>query len=231
MLGRLRIIGAALLVGLVALVVWLTVFNDGDGSSSEEDADRPRATAPPASSIPLDTEAQSLADLLEIGQSATYHATYEATGGENPYRLDVYRRAGDFRQESTSETAQGETRTAGLLVDGVAIVCNQPAGEEWICSETTGTDDSATLGVFGTLVEGLAGREVTESTDTIDGRSVRCFAYELDAGPGRICVDAEGVPIRVETSGTTLELVEFEEEVDESVFEPPAEPVQVESEG
>jgi hypothetical protein len=207
---------------------------DGDDADAATDATTV-ATAPaaaPTTTIAFDEEGSALESLLARSRDLTIHLVYEASAGVgedgqplDPYTLEVFRSDGRTRQDTTTDTGQGIFRTAGLLVDGEATVCQQQPGDEWICS-VGAADEGSADGVFGTLLDGLRGLDLTEGDDTIDGLAVTCFSYEDAAGPGSICLDERGVPVRVITPTATLELTASDDDVPASAFEPPAEPVQ-----
>jgi hypothetical protein len=220
------VVAAVVALGLGAW--WLAAGDDGGGSADGRAGDPAgaRPPPPPASSVPLDAEGQTLADLLASGRDATYHATYGASTSSGGYTLEVFRHDGNVRQDSVTETPRGTFRTAGLLVGGDTIICHQQPGAEWVCSESVGADDGVADGVFGTIVDALGAVDVAVTEETVDGRAVRCFAYEVETGPGSMCLRDDGVPVRVVAGDTELVLTSIDEDVPESVFQPPAAPVQ-----
>jgi hypothetical protein len=138
--------------------------------------------------------------------------------------VELYRSEGRVRQDTITELDGGDYVTVGILADEVATICTKQGTEDWICSESAQTDPTAADGLFGEVVQRLGGVAVTETAETIDGRDARCFSYESADGPGSICLTAEGLPVRVVSGETELLLTDVEDTVDDSVFEPPAEP-------
>lgn len=227
---------AVLVVGAAVL----PACDDSSGDDADAEVPASEAAAPdasPSTTAALDEEGADLEALLVAGRGATVHAVYEATGtgadGQPaaPYVLEVFRRDGRLRQDTTTETPQGEFRTAGLLVDGVSTVCQQQPGDDWVCSAGSDADAGAADGVFGTVLDELRGLEVETTEETIGEHAVRCFTSAADGGARSICVTDDGLPVRVVAGSTTLELVSVDEDVPDSAFEPPAAPLQAEAEG
>lgn len=220
-------VAVALAVIAVGVAIWWLATGDDGDRSPDGRVDAPSGARPaPPPSVALDAEGQTLSELLATARDATYHATYQASTSSGGYTLEVFRRDGNVRQDSVTETPGGPFRTAGLLVGGDTIICHQQPGAEWVCSETVGADAGVADGVFGTIVDGLGDVDVAVTEDTVGGRAVRCFGYEVETGPGSICVGDDGVPVRVVAGDTELVLVSRDEDVPDSAFEPPAVPVQ-----
>lgn len=223
---------AAVVVAAAAAIGGFVVLGDDDPAEEAGETAGERAGAPelPDPVVPeLDDEAQDLVSLLEAGRAATYHATYtatgdpETTGGE--LTLEVWHRDGRIRQDSRQVSEGAIVETAGfLLEDGEAIVCQRIDEGDWSCARQT----QASSDVFGAIASQLEGRDVVETEEEIDGRSVRCFSF--DGGDGEIseCVTEDGIPVRLRGPGTELLLVELSEDVPDDVFVPPAEPVAAE---
>lgn len=220
--------GAAVAAGLgVALLGGCA--DDGGGDADDDDsAEEQDDAAPPAvatsTTLALDDEGAELEALLEQQRELTIHLVYEATSGGDPYTLEVFRRDGRVRQETTTETEQGTFRTAGILADGQATICQQQPEDDWRCSISE-ADEGTADGIFGTVLDDLRGLDLARTEETIDGASATCFAYEGATGPGRVCVDERGVPLEVSTPEATLSLTSSDDDVPDSAFEPPAEPI------
>jgi hypothetical protein len=234
----LKMIVAAAVVAAAAVAVWFFGIRDDDSSSvAGDDTDQTVATAPPTTGAPLDDAGTELQDLLASSRDDTFHATYEATapaqtegGVAERYTVDIYRSEGRTRQDTATQLEGGDYLTAGILVDGTSIVCAKQGPQDWVCSETEVDDEEASDGIFGQVIDDLGGVTVTATDETIDGEAARCFSYETSDGPGSMCLNADGVPLRITGGQTSLELTELTEEVDESVFEPPAEPMRADPE-
>lgn len=177
----------------------------------------------------LDAAGSELVQLLQAGRSRTFHATYRATGetveAGGELTIEVWRRAGDQRQDTALVMPDGSVvRTAGLVVGDRTIVCSQRPKQDWRCSETV-TSDVDPDGVFGDARDQLKGVKVQGRADTVAGRAVRCFDFAAADGPGTFCVTPEGVPVRVAVAGREFLLTALSGEVRDDVFNPPARPM------
>jgi hypothetical protein len=223
-------VAAAVLVVAAAVIVFLLVRDDDDdsGGSTPTTNSSSEATLPPPVSAPLDAEAEVLADLIAEAREATFHAVYKATGDAvgGELTLEVWRKDGRIRQDSTLVGSTGTGYTAGILDDDQAITCSKQDEAEWVCSETADATETNPDGIFGAVIEQLAGADVTESTETIDGREARCFSFPTGDGTGSMCLTDEGIPLRLTINETNLVLETLEDDVEDDVFTPPAEPVQ-----
>lgn len=233
----LKMIVAAAAVAAAAVAVWFFgTRDDGGGSAHDVPTNETVATAPTATTLPLDDAGSELADLLARSRDATFHATYEATkpattegGVAERYTVDLFRDAGRTRQDTATALSGGDYLTSGILRDGVSIVCAKQGTADWVCSQNEVDDESVADGIFGQIVDQLGGVEVTATDETIDGREVRCFSYETAEGPGSMCLTGEGIPVRILGGDTELVLTELTDDVPDDAFEPPAEPVQAEA--
>src|SRR3546814_6171825 len=88
----------------------------------------------------------------------------------------------DLRQDSVATTEGQEVRTSSFLRATDVVVCSQIPGQDWACSTSSrpANDD----GVFGSVTEQLAGSSVTAREAEVDGRAVRCFAFDGPSGTG-----------------------------------------------
>lgn len=225
----LLVLGAAF---LAAAVVAFVVLN-------EDDEDDP-GTAPPVTSElpdpladPADPDTAELGELLEAGRTGTHHARYvladespEAVA--SPVELEVWRDGGRLRQDTASEVEGQAVHTSSFVLDDTVVLCTRAGEADWSCAESTpsGTESA---GIIGTVLDQLAGSEVTPRDDEIDGRTVRCFAFSGADGDGDLCVTPEGVPVRLQYQGAAMNLTELDDDVPDDAFEPPAEPVQADA--
>lgn len=204
-----------------------------------QDDDEPEAAPPVTAELPdplgdvEDPETRELADLLEIGRTATYHARYTLSGSTEDgsaaeIDLEVWRDGGRLRQDTVSDAEGQQLQTSSYLSDGVVTLCTKVGEADWTCAETepVGTEQD---GVIGSVRDQLAGSSVTPRDDEIDGRAVRCFAFSSPEGEGDICITPEGVPVRVDVQGDGITLVDLDEDVPDSAFEPPAESAQADA--
>lgn len=231
-----KMIGAAAAVAAAALALWFFAIRDDDDSSTTgTDTTEVPETAPPTTGQPLDEAGSELEELLASSRDATYHATYEAPtppetegGVAQSYTVEIFRSEGRTRQDTITALDGGDYLTTGILVDGVSTLCTKQGTADWVCSANEVTDESVADGIFGQIVRNLGGVTVTATDDTFEGEPVRCFSYESPDGPGSMCLNADGIPVRIVGGTTELVLVDLEDTVPEDAFEPPAEPVQAE---
>lgn len=208
--------GVAALVAVIVLVVVLAGGDDGDDGAEPD----PSTPAPSEVTPGLDASGSELADLLALGREQTVHATYRATGGDD-LTLEIWRKDGRVRQDTHVESEAGSADTAGFLLDGESIACSRRDDEDWTCSSSS--TEASPDGLFGTVVDQLSGAAVEASDDEVDGREVRCFRFDAADGTGEMCVTADGIPVRAVVGDSGLELVDTDDDVDDSVFDPPAE--------
>jgi hypothetical protein len=234
----LKMILAAVVVAAAAVAVWFFGIRDGDDSSSQAGTDTTEAVdeAPTVTTLPLTDAGTELQDLLQSSRDGTFHATYTATnppdteGGQSTgYTVDLFRSGGRTRQDTTTHLSGGDYLTTGILADGKSIVCTKQGPQDWTCSQTDVDEGTESDGIFGQVLSELGGVDVTATDDTIDGQDVRCFAYTTSQGPGSMCLNADGIPVRITGGDTDLELTDLSDDVPDSTFDPPAEPVQAEA--
>jgi hypothetical protein len=103
------------------------------------------------------------------------------------------------------------------------VLCQQPAGGTYSCGLVSEQQATAFDSLRTSLISDLADQSVKVTDDTIDGRDVRCFAIEV-ARASEICVTEEGVLARIASPEGTFQLIDFDTEVDDDVFTPPATP-------
>ncbi|WP_436794816.1 hypothetical protein [Actinospongicola halichondriae] len=209
----------ALVVGAVAVVVALVVFAGGD---DDDGPASPTNTTPVPDVVTpnLDDAGAELAELLALGRDQTVHAVYRTAGGDD-VTLELWRKDGKVRQDTHVEADGSTADTAGFLVDGESITCSRRDDSDWTCSQAVA--ETSPDGIFGSVLEQLAGVDVEARDDTIDGADVRCFTFGAADGDGEVCVTEAGTPVRAAVGDTAIELVESDGDVDDDIFDPPAE--------
>jgi hypothetical protein len=126
-----------------------------------------------------------------------------------------------YRQDSAAATGGG---TAMLLkLEDRVVLCQQPAGGKFTCTLASETQVSSFDTVRSSLLSHLATSQLTARDATIAGRSVRCFSVP-EPEKLELCATPEGVFARISAPEGTFELLSLEDEVDDSVFIPPATP-------
>ncbi len=212
-------------VVLAAVVAGVVVFGGGDD-------DGPDSTVPGSVTLPepaaggLNAGGAELVQLLAVGRSGTYHATYAIRGGDlgGESSIEVWRDGDRVRQDTVLRTDDGtEVQTAGIRVDDSTISCTKRGDEPWSCGEAE-TDGSETNDLFGSVEAQLEGVDVTARDDEVDGRAARCFDFVTVDGAGSACLTPEGVPLVFSAGDASIELVELDDTVPSEVFTPPAEP-------
>lgn len=191
------------------------------GTAIGGDDDSTTSTTRP---VKLSEEAQELVDLLDKRDDSTYHARYQGTSPQvGAIVLETWQSPPLARQDSEL-TAEGQmVRTATLVLESTEVRCTRIADTAWTCEEGPITDPAASdplRDIRARVGEG----SVTASDAQIDGEAVRCFRFAIEGNTNELCLRADtGIPVTVNSGGSTLELVDLEEEVDQSVFVPPAE--------
>lgn len=178
-----------------------------------------------------------------LGQSATvvgsrFRVTYDlgdGGGGTADLMQDPPLRRVDLRTQ-----VQGKEVTRALISGGKngSVAC-QRSGGSWVCQPAAGAD--ASFGGFGEKEVAAAVEDLRKSKNDYDfrlaerevaGVKARCLVTELKPGhkespstgrKGTLCISPEGVPLLVETPSASLRALRYSTNVDDKVFEPPAE--------
>jgi hypothetical protein len=224
--------GVLLLVAAVAVAAlaiwWFAIRDDDDEGSRLPKATGSEQTIPPPATGAPDKEASALTDLLAKGRDRTFHATYKATGDPavigGDLTIEMWRKDGKVRQDTTTVRADQTIRTAGFVLgDGATITCSKADAQPWSCSPQPdpGTDE---YGVFGSTADQLQGQDVQEAPGKVGDRDARCFTYGTSDGTGKLCVSDDGIPLSLSGNGQELTLTDLQESVDDGGFQPPATP-------
>ena len=223
--------GPLLLLALVVLALvaggwWLFIRDDGDDGSLLPDAESGSVgTIPrPAEGLP-DPEAETLQELLEKGRERTFHTTYKAAGDPEvlggDLTVEVWRKDGRVRQDTTVVRDGTTVRSAGFILGDDTTTCTKTDDEPWAC--VTEPDAGTTQdGLFGAVVAELEGVDVTESKETVAGREARCFSFPTGDSTGKVCLTPEGIPLSLAANGQDLVVTDLVSDVDDAVFEPPS---------
>lgn len=172
----------------------------------------------------LDGAAKELVELLEADREATFHAVYEVSSADfagASVSFETWRRPPNVRSDITVTKPDGIVRTRQLVLETGAIACQQADDTPWQCAKAPDLNDP----FQGDILEKVASAEkVTAEDRTVDGRDVRCFTLTQPDVTAEFCATDTGVPVLVQSAGTSLRLTSLEDEVGD-VFEPPAEPM------
>ena len=195
-------------------------------SACSGDADD--GAAPSPSARPPTEEGQELTSLVEEAQGLTYHATYRIVGGPTGISIsvEVWRKGNRVRLDQEQISADQTVRTSGFRLEGRTIGCTREGDEQWRCTTVDqprpSPGDASADPLIGGLVGELSVSDLTVGTEEINGRQARC--YKAADESTEVCVTAdEGIAVRLATPQSRLELAELEREVEDSIFEPPAE--------
>jgi hypothetical protein len=207
-------VGAVIVTGVIAAGAGAlgTAIGDDDSTTSTTELSS------------LSAEAQELVDLLDMRDDTIYHARYQGSSPDaGGILLETWQSPPLARQDSEL-TAEGQTvRTATLVLESTEVRCTRIGDAAWTCAEGPLTDPDASdplRDIRARLGEG----SVTASDAQIDGQAVRCFRFAIEGVTNELCLRTDtGIPVTVNSGGSTLELLDLEEEVDQSVFVPPAE--------
>jgi hypothetical protein len=213
--------GAALLIVVVALLY--LVLRDDDKKKSPPPL--------PSAGQQLDTGGVALASLLKSGRTVTYHAQYKSTADPNlsggAVALEAWNTKGKSRADTTQRLKDGKVvHTASILTGKNAVACQQEQGKSWTCRRVPAPDEGDPAGLAASLIARLSGRSVTERADKVGDRDARCFkvaaagaAEEVD-----VCVNKDGVLLRLTTAEASIEITKLDSSIPGSVFDAPASP-------
>jgi hypothetical protein len=200
-------------------------------SACSPDADD--GATPSPSVRPPTEEGRALTSLVEEAQVLTYHATYRVAGeqpAEGSISVEVWRKGDRVRLDQELRGQDRVVRTSGFRLEGRTIGCTREGeGAPWRCTSVDqprpSPGDASGDPLIGGLVREMSITDLTVGTEEINGRQARC--YKASDGSREVCVTTEeGIAVRIATPQSRLELAELERDVDDSIFEPPAEPTQ-----
>ena len=216
---------AVLVVLLVAALAVFVVTKDDDSPAANLPPAGDAPTLPPVASVPPDAEGTALLELIEKGQEATFHAVFRSAGDPSVRvadTIEVWRKGGKIRNDTTSTQTNQTNRTATLSVeDGKTTACQKLGDLPWTCADAI-TQGSGEGGLFATPASELGGADVVQSAETVEGHAAQCFSFQRDGGTVKLCVDDDGVPLSQSAAGQEFVISELSSDVDDSVFTPPS---------
>lgn len=180
--------------------------------------------------LPVSETGEELVDLLAQGRERSFHAVYvQEDEEETRLTVELWREGERVRQDLILEGPGVRSQLSAFqLPDGNATCQRATQGEtetDWQCARTisTATEEGQPAGLFEAVASNLGGKEVTARDDAVGDVDVRCFEItENDAVSSELCVDEGGIPRRVSTGESVLELQSLEDEVSSDVFKLPA---------
>lgn len=201
----------AVLAVIAAAVVFAVILIGNDGDDGERDATRP----PLDDAFSLDPDRQALLALLQSARGRTAHAVYEQSNGA---RTEVWRMGERTRTETVVENPDGGVeRMVSIHGPTIDVLCQQTNGGSWTCepSEPQATFEQA-------VAEELALRDVqTAAGSTIARREARCFTLSGEGDSTEVCVDDDGLIVRIASDATSMELLSSDVDVTDDDFTPP----------
>jgi hypothetical protein len=176
----------------------------------------------------LGPQVAELVSLLERGEHTRYHALYRAVTPEGEpagasMSIELWRSPPRLRQDVTVSLAgESATSSAFLLPDG-GIGCTREGSDgAWTCTAIPNDQATATDSLARQITQQTGAGPVTIRTARVAGVAVQCFNLPVSETSAEVCVTAEGIPARINSGGTRIELVSLVKEVPKNVFTPPA---------
>lgn len=228
-----RVAAALVAGGFVATLVGGALATGGRGGETASSTSTTTTTTSPRSTstteldrAALSAEAQELLALIDRGRGSTYHARYtirssSLSEGAAVADLEVWRSGQRIRQDTTFEDASGFTRASAFGDQTGTITCRQRTGEEWDCQPESPEPHDPTDDFVQGVLELLADATVTVTDATVGPFAGRCFVLQ-SAQRAEVCIDTNGVPLRIDAGGSTYEASVVDAIVTDADFVPPA---------
>lgn len=226
-----------ILMAIFALLAGTLAFSSSNSSSTSASTTSLGATTTtaPATTTTLNPATlspvgQELYALIQTGRAGKYHARYALTGSGVPptataATLEVWRDGGRVRQETRLEQPSGASHTINIGGPEGTISCNEQPGITLACQQVSKDPlkpDDDFLAAITDRLSPTATIDVRD--DTIGSAAVRCYVVNAaDAtNKAEVCLDAAGVPLRLDSGGLNAVLDARDDAVDPSLFLPPA---------
>jgi hypothetical protein len=228
-LFRANIPGVRKVLGVLAVIAVLvtTVATFTVTSSDDDDDTETTTTTVDAPDLEdLGETAQQLVRLLESAKTVTYHARFEGESPETPdsvIQLETWQRPPRVRQDSALSAAGQLARTSSFALPTGSVRCTRIAEAPWSCREAAEGELEGDA-ISESVLARLQGADVRIRATAIDDVDVTCFTLVDPEGTSELCLDEDGITVRVRAGGSELRRVELSKEFDDAVFEPPAEP-------
>ena len=216
-----RLLAVALVVAVVAATFAIFL---------PEDDDPPAATSTTSTTGPVSTEdltevGKELVGLLQRAREITYHAGYEGTSPDAAgasITLETWQKPPLIRQDSALTAAGEMARTSSFVLPDGGVRCTQVGDAPWTC-RAAATGELRADPISGAVVEQLRDSDVRVRSTEVEGVDVRCFTLtSLEGAASELCLDADGITVRVRAGGSELRRVAVSREFGDDVFEPPA---------
>lgn len=227
---------ASMAVGSAALFLLVAC----GGGSPEEITQEPGTTEEPGTTAPA-----AFTALAEKAQESTYRFDYKIIGsmGEVQQTGTLYHKPPKFRLDSSFGSPVVSLST--LIWSGDELIqCDRPEGEEWDC---IGNPVGGPVDGLPEVIKDPQGFDITEKEGrTLAGQETACFLAVASGETAaffpeelELCLSQEGAPLFQKTTfrvpageagtpGSPVEIIReattYSTQVDDSDFEPPAEP-------
>ena len=176
----------------------------------------------------LGPQVAELVSLLERGEHTKYHARYRAVTDEiepagSSTSIELWRSPPRLRQDVTVTSAgESATSSAFLLPEGGVGCTREGSDGAWTCTAIPKDQSSTAESLARQITLQSGGGPVTVRTARVAGVAVQCFNLPVSGSMAEVCVTDEGIPARINSGGTRIELVSLVREVPKNVFSPPA---------
>lgn len=182
---------------------------------------------------------EEFTDLFSMKMKLEYQVDYEMTtttnGQTQEMQMAQYVKGDQIRSDVEFDGIESQTYMTGSSI----ISCTNDG--EWMCIEME-MESSSPIDDLEEQIETnvQAGHDMNVEklpSRTVAGTSTNCFRVETDDGSVDYCLTKEGIPLYVESSGTSdsttydmlMEATSYSTSVPNSAFTPPAEPSQMPS--
>jgi hypothetical protein len=209
------------IVGVLVVIMLIGITAGALGSAMRDNS----TTTTTAESAEPSAGAKELADLLDKRDDATYHARYQGSSPDTgSIVLETWQEPPLSRLNSEVQSQGQVVQASTLVLASSEVHCARSGEEPWRCQETAITDPSA-ADPLAEMRSRLDQASVTASDAQVGGVAVRCFRFAIDGTTDELCLRADtGIPVSVTSGDSRLDLVEVQDAVDPTAFDPPAPP-------
>lgn len=216
---------AVLACGLLALVAFAVVaaIRGDDQDDKTVDASKSTTTTRKSTSTTegLELGAQQLIGLLKKGEKRTYHGRYETHAPGFDVLVEIWQQPPNARRDTTVNAQGSVTENREYKDESGLVGCQkrQPSSP-WECQERPAGAESTDI--FAQLTEKLAGLEVIGRAAGVGPFQGTCFAINGSTDLREVCVDANGIPLSIDTGTLQIILKVLDEQIPSEVFDKPA---------
>jgi hypothetical protein len=226
-----RIIGALVLLAMgagIGLGVAAMVRDDDDGdATTTQDLPVETTTTIGRPDEAANPGAAELYDLVTAFGDLTLHAKYRVEVAGRPEAtsvIEIWQKDGKVRQEATIESGPSANGKVALLdLEDRVVLCQAPPDGEYSCGLVSEEQATSFEALRTGLLTELGDQDVSVRDATVDGQQLRCFSVAV-AEASELCANEDGVLASIDSAEGTFKLLDYDTEVDEAVFTPPATP-------